>query len=113
MKIKKLELRNFKRFTDLTIDNINKEVRLVLLIGASGSEKSSVFDAFELFNTIARSQVVSESWHYYRKDKNKEIRLILTTQNDEVWTTEEKKMKHFQIMVTIFMEELALGKFQV
>jgi len=113
MKIKKLELRNFKRFTDLTIDNINKEVRLVLLIGANGSEKSSVFDAFELFNTIAGSQVVSESWHYYRKDKNKEIRLILTTQNDEVWTTEEKKMKHFQIMVTIFMEELALGKFQV
>ena len=52
MFIKKLELKNFKRFTDLTIDfSEEKEVpKLVLLIGANGSGKSCVFDGFNLFN---------------------------------------------------------------
>lgn len=47
MRIAKLELRNFKRFSDLTIDKIPEASKLVLLIGANGSGKSSVFDAFD------------------------------------------------------------------
>ncbi|HEY8938080.1 MAG TPA: AAA family ATPase, partial [Cyclobacteriaceae bacterium] len=56
MKIKKIELKNFKRFNDLTIDNIPESTKLVLLIGSNGSGKSSVFDAFELFNSLGRLQ---------------------------------------------------------
>jgi AAA15 family ATPase/GTPase len=37
---------NFKRFTDLRIENIPEETKLVLLIGTNGSGKSSVFDGF-------------------------------------------------------------------
>jgi AAA15 family ATPase/GTPase len=50
MKIKKLQLQNFKRFTDLTIDlsEEGNSHKLVLLIGANGSGKSAVFDAFEV-----------------------------------------------------------------
>ena len=49
MFIRKLELKNFKRFTDLTIDlsGENTPPKLVLMIGANGSGKSSVFDVFE------------------------------------------------------------------
>lgn len=49
MNIEKLHLRNFKRFTDLQIDlsSCKAPPALVLLIGANGSGKSSVFDAFE------------------------------------------------------------------
>ena len=49
MFIRKLELKNFKRFTDLTIDlsGENTAPKLVLMIGANGSGKSSVFDVFE------------------------------------------------------------------
>ena len=49
MFISKLELKNFKRFTDLTIDlsGENTLPKLVLMVGANGSGKSSVFDAFE------------------------------------------------------------------
>jgi AAA15 family ATPase/GTPase len=49
MFIKKLQLKNFKRFSDLTIDlEASEETpKLVLLIGANGSGKSCVFDAFE------------------------------------------------------------------
>jgi energy-coupling factor transporter ATP-binding protein EcfA2 len=46
MKIKSIQLKNFKRFTDLTLENIPEQAKLVLLIGANGSGKSSVFDGF-------------------------------------------------------------------
>lgn len=47
MRIKSLQLKNFKRFTDLTLQDIPDNAKLVLLIGSNGSGKSSVFDAFE------------------------------------------------------------------
>jgi len=49
MNVIRLRLENFKRFTDLTIDlsPFAGAPKLVLLIGANGSGKSSVFDAFE------------------------------------------------------------------
>lgn len=51
MHITKVELQNFKRFTNLTIDGIPADAKLVLLIGSNGSGKSSVFDAFEIANS--------------------------------------------------------------
>lgn len=51
MKIKSLQLKNFKRFTDLTLQDIPENAKLVLLIGSNGSGKSSVFDAFESLST--------------------------------------------------------------
>lgn len=49
MKIKKVSLKNFKRFTDLTIDNIPQETKLVVLIGENGSGKTSVLEGFRFF----------------------------------------------------------------
>ncbi len=46
MRIRSLKLKNFKRFTDLELQDIPESAKLVLLIGANGSGKSSVFDAF-------------------------------------------------------------------
>jgi len=65
--ITKLELRNFKRFTDLTIDSIPADAKLVLLIGSNGSGKSSVFDAFEWFNRVIKDEGLTETAIYYRK----------------------------------------------
>ena len=45
MKIERLILENFKRFTKLTIDKIPETARLVLLVGPNGSGKSSAFEA--------------------------------------------------------------------
>ncbi len=49
MNIEKLHLKNFKRFTDLHVDlsSCQAPPKLVLLTGANGSGKSSVFDALE------------------------------------------------------------------
>ena len=46
MKIKSIHLQNFKRFTDLKIQNIPVTAKLVVLLGPNGCGKSSVFDAF-------------------------------------------------------------------
>ena len=46
MKIKSIHLQNFKRFTDLKIQNIPPTAKLVVLLGPNGCGKSSVFDAF-------------------------------------------------------------------
>ena len=48
MRIKSVRLRNYKRFTDLTIADIPETARLVVLVGPNGTGKSSVFDSFLL-----------------------------------------------------------------
>jgi len=79
MKITKLELRNFKRFDDLTIDmtGLAEAPKLVLLIGTNGSGKSSVFDAFEFANKYYKEgeplneltpKPIQQNIEYYEKD---------------------------------------------
>lgn len=69
MQITKLQLTNFKRFTDLTIDGIPAEAKLVLLIGSNGSGKSSVFDAFELINSASKHDKYGRTaFDYYTKN---------------------------------------------
>ena len=46
MKIKSIHIKNFKRFTDLTIQDIPPTAKLVVLVGPNGCGKTSVFEAF-------------------------------------------------------------------
>ena len=70
MRITKVELKNFKRFTDLTIDGITPDAKLVLLIGSNGSGKSSVFDAFEIDNSRKRLPSFSTNETALRRANN-------------------------------------------
>ena len=72
MRIRKLHLKNFKRFTDLTIDNIPDEAKLVLLIGSNGSGKSSIFDAF---NYIVKRLDPGDLAYYYKNGKPSDIEI--------------------------------------
>ncbi len=47
MRIKKIQLKEFKRFDNLTIDLGENPKKIVALIGPNGCGKSSIFDAFE------------------------------------------------------------------
>ena len=70
MRISGLRLTNFKRFTDLTISGIGQDAKLVLLIGANGSGKSSIFDAFEFVGRNAKRGNFQPQGDYYRKSLN-------------------------------------------
>ncbi len=81
MKITKLELKNFKRFDDLTIDltSLIEPAKLVLLIGTNGSGKSSVFDAFEVLNKLGREGLSKSDSYYYLKKESKDFNVTITT----------------------------------
>lgn len=46
MRIKSIHIKDFKRFTDLTIQNIPQTAKLVILVGPNGCGKTSLFEAF-------------------------------------------------------------------
>ena len=75
MHLSHLELKNFKRFTNLTIDlsKLTKPPKLVLLIGANGSGKSSVFDAFEILGSSGKDYHSEPSFAYYSKSGEREL----------------------------------------
>jgi RecF/RecN/SMC N terminal domain len=81
MFIKEIQLKNFKRFTDLTVKiNTPEQPKLVLLIGANGSGKSAIFDAFEYaskYQEEGKTKGLQDSV-YYVKDGTKpaEIKII-------------------------------------
>jgi AAA15 family ATPase/GTPase len=83
MRITKIELGNFKRFSDLTIEGIPPTSKLVLLIGSNGSGKSSVFDAFDFVRrrvTIDKDFVLLDDVDIdeYHKKNNQEPEVNLT-----------------------------------
>ena len=50
MRIKSVTIKDFKRFTDLTVQGIPETVRLIMLAGPNGSGKSSFFDALHTWH---------------------------------------------------------------
>lgn len=70
MRIKKIHLKNFKRFDNLTIDLGNDPKKIIALVGPNGCGKSSVFDAFEEklkdykgANVTELASFFSKLWH--------------------------------------------------
>ncbi len=96
MKIKSLQLKNFKRFTDLTLQDIPDNAKLVLLIGSNGSGKSSVFDAFGCAARVVKAGVTSSGAFsfmnfsdYYDKNK-KPFYIELIDQNNNTHLISQK-----------------------
>ena len=67
MRIRNIRLTGFKRFTDLTIQDIPDTTKLVILVGPSGSGKSSLFDAINAWGKDYNSSRYDPE--YYRKDR--------------------------------------------
>lgn len=77
MKIINIQLKNFKRFTDLEL-KLNPEAKLVLLIGPNGCGKSSIFDSFEQVGGRSKQGFISE-FDYLKKDKDKDFSIEINT----------------------------------
>ncbi|MEP7318109.1 MAG: AAA family ATPase [Panacibacter sp.] len=86
MKIKSLQLKNFKRFTDLTLKDIPENAKLVLLIGSNGSGKSSVFDGFERVAKEKKEGRIAQQYNknqdYYSKEKGKGYTIVIDAFNN-------------------------------
>ena len=72
MNVSELHLRNFKRFTDLKIDLAGSPAKLVLLIGANGSGKSSIFDSFEYLSGPSKG-TADPYTAFIKKNRDKEV----------------------------------------
>ena len=53
MKIKKIELNNFKRFTHLVVEDIPESTKLVVLVGPNGSGKTSFMESMNHYYKYA------------------------------------------------------------
>lgn len=60
MKIKSVRIKDFRRFTDLTVDGLPESARLIVLAGPNGTGKSSFFDA--LYTWLRWTSRKSRSW---------------------------------------------------
>jgi predicted ATPase len=67
MKVKRIHLKSFKRFTDLEIFGIPETVKLVVVVGPNGSGKSSLFDAFIHWHRLKTAQGFYPDEGYFRK----------------------------------------------
>lgn len=64
MRIKKLQLKDFKRFNDLTINLNESLLKIVALVGPNGCGKSSVLDAFEEFSSNLKGRSAKKATYY-------------------------------------------------
>ncbi len=67
VKIESIHLQNFKRFTNLKIQNIPETAKLVVLLGPNGCGKSSLFDAFHYESLQYMKGNRSDYPDYYQK----------------------------------------------
>ncbi len=116
MKIKNIQIRNFKRFTDLKIEGIPETAKMVVLVGPNGCGKSSVFEAFnaKLFtlwsgknNLMSRKQNVfndisspiREDCEDYNKDSDESVNINYEYYNQRV--KESSKSLYYKPLIVI------------
>jgi predicted ATPase len=84
MKIKTIKLNRFKRFTDLTIENISESARLVVLVGPNGSGKTSIFEALNHWYKLSSFGTHSTEDYIQKKDG---------TSSNQQWFNEKVKLQ--------------------
>ncbi len=67
MKLKSVELKKFKRFTDINITDIPETAKLMVLIGPNGSGKTSLFEAFKTWSGLYGGTSSSTDPYYIGK----------------------------------------------
>jgi predicted ATPase len=63
MRLMSARVRDFKRFTDLTITDIPAKMRLAVLVGPNGSGKTSLFEAFNYWMSPFRGVPYQKAYH--------------------------------------------------
>lgn len=99
MKILNVQLKNFKRFTDLTISGLSPSIKLVLLVGSNGCGKSSVLEAFNTWYKLNCFGNGSDDKYIYKDivsksgNINKDIQITFNKSGQEI---KDKKLMYFR-----------------
>lgn len=67
MKISKVHIRGFKRFTDLTVSELPETAKLVILVGPNGSGKTSLFEAFHYWYKLKGFSHLGDADYLFKK----------------------------------------------
>jgi predicted ATP-dependent endonuclease of OLD family len=104
MKIQKIHLVNFKRFTNIEIDNISEASKLVVLIGSNGSGKSSIFDAFNFIDSAIKKDTIinDDFWHYFKKEKELPLSVQIQLDNGRTYQLEDTPFKKLDLAADTF-----------
>jgi len=88
MKISKIRLVTFKRFTNLEINNIPDSSKLIVVIGSNGSGKSSLFDAFGFIAAAIKQDVTidDEFWNYFKKRRDLSVSASIYLEDNTSYT---------------------------
>lgn len=68
MRIKQIQINDFKRFTNLQITNLPNSAKLVVLVGPNGSGKTSLFEAFNHFYRLTGYSTIGKEDYFSKKD---------------------------------------------
>ena len=86
MKVERIELTNYKRFSHLIVEGLSMNARLIVLVGPNGSGKSSLIEALNHYSITHRAGM---DMNYFSKGG------VSTEQNWQVFMNETIKIKFF------------------
>jgi len=98
MKIKSITLKDFRRFTNLKIQNIPQTAKLIIMAGPNGCGKSSVFDGLKSRYHFDKRSNYSWSSDYHNKygsDTSQRISQLVNVEFHTLPTTLEEVAKSF------------------
>lgn len=73
MKLKRIHIEHFKRFTDLTIRNLPDTARMVVLVGPNGCGKTSLFEAFNHWYRLRGFSTVGDKTYNVKKEQGVDL----------------------------------------
>ena len=102
MRLKTVTIKDFKRFTDLTVRNIPESARLIVLTGPNGCGKSSFFDAFRIWHNINAEQSVPWEQDYHRK-VGVSFRFLKNLRGDDVYLEFHSKISQEEPRKSLYL----------
>lgn len=68
MRIRQIQITDFKRFTNLRITSLPNTAKLVVLVGPNGSGKTSLFEAFNHYYRLSGFRTIGKEDYFSKKD---------------------------------------------
>lgn len=73
MRIKSIHIEHYKRFTDLTIQNLPEMAKMVVLVGPNGCGKTSLFEAFNYWYRLRGFANIGDKTYSIKKEDGVDV----------------------------------------